>query len=337
MKHNGWTDKEEGQNALMQKIRSNHKSCRGLSEVPEAVQKAFPIRVEVEPELYIRHLAAVHRGADQYPEAFNSVSNTCSIPLDFSEQAVYDATLLAWELGVKDITFYPDGSRLSQPVEKIAREDYAGEEVDLLTLVGHQERRLINVDETSGQTYKVRVGSPSGGSTLHVSLNHEAARPGELIEVYARMGKPGAIESGLFEAVGRLASAFLQYAAEFGEEERAKAERSIVRQLVNIQSGYPAFFKFSDAEKPLVIQSPCDGLAKAILQYRRNFEAPATAGTSGGTNTSVTYTTVKTQASTTVEEGWSEAISACGKCGSSEWLKIDGCLVCQGCSYSKCG
>ena len=39
-------------------------------------------------------------------------------------EAVHDAAMLAWKLGVKDITFYPDGSRLSQPVEKIAREDY---------------------------------------------------------------------------------------------------------------------------------------------------------------------------------------------------------------------
>jgi ribonucleoside-diphosphate reductase alpha chain len=336
-KHHAWPDTEAGQTALMQKIRANHKSCRGLAEVPAAVQKAFPVRVELEPEVYIRHLAAVHKGADDYPEAFNSVSNTCSIPLDMSEQAVHDSAILAWELGVKDITFYPDGSRLSQPVEKIAREDYAGE-VDLLTLVGHQERRNINIDETSGQTYKVRVGSPSGGSTLHVSLNHESARPGELIEVYARMGKPGAIESGLFEAVGRLASAFLQYAAEFGEDERAKAERSIVRQLVNIQSGYPAFFKFSDHEKPLVIQSPCDGLAKAIQQYRRTFEGqPTSNGDAAG---STSFTAAKVEAAgqqAPFDNGWSESISACGKCGSSEWLKIDGCLVCQGCSYSKCG
>ncbi|MEQ1463785.1 hypothetical protein, partial [Salmonella enterica] len=36
------------------------------------------------------------------------------------------------------------------------------------------------------------------------------------------------------------------------------------------QSGYPAFFKFSDSDKAIVIQSPCDGLAKAIQHYRGN-------------------------------------------------------------------
>lgn len=346
VKHNAWPEKEEAQNALMAKIRNNHKSCRGLAEVPESVQKAFPVRVEVEPEAYIRHLAAIHKGTSEYPETFNSVSNTCSIPLDSSEEAVYNATMLSWKLGVKDITFYPDGSRLSQPVEKIAREDY-DRQSDFLSLLGHQEKRDINIEETTGLTYKVRVGSPEGGSTLHVSLNHEVERPGELIEVYARMGKPGAIEGGLFEAVGRLASSFLQYAAEFGEEERSKAEEVVVRQLVNIQSGYPAFFKFSDAGKPVVVQSPCDGLAKAIQQYRRSFSGSTGFSTKAGAaaeQNATTYDDKKTIESLLksvidppLETNGKRTKAPCGKCGTSEWLRIDGCDVCQGCGYSKCG
>jgi len=48
---------------------------------------------------------------------------------------------------------------------------------------------------------------------------------------------------GLVRSGRRLASAFLQYAAEFGESERFKAEGNIVRHLVNIQIGYPAFLQ----------------------------------------------------------------------------------------------
>lgn len=330
-KHKAWPAAAAEQSTLMQAIRENHKSCRGLSMIPELVQQAFPIRVEIEPERYIRHLAAIHRGAAEYPESFNSVSNTCSISADMSDQAIGESVLLAYDLGVKDLTFYPDGSRLSQPVEQIAEQRYE-EEADLLSLLGHQEQRPINIEETSGLTYKVRVGSPGGGSTLHVSLNHEIDHPGELVEVYARMGKPGAIEAGLFEAVGRLASAFLQYAAQFGELERERAERTIVQQLVNIQSGYPAFFKFGDAEKPTVIQSPCDGLAKAILEYRKGFNkisrhlssSSDTAGDGNGTT------------NTLVDEDEAR-LGICSHCGQDDWTKADGCFVCQSCGYSKCG
>lgn len=328
-KYNAWPATEADQEAVMKKIRQNNKSCRGLDEVPAAVQKAFPIRVEIEPEAYIRHLAAIHRGAADYPEAFNSVSNTCSIPLDMSDQEIADATILAYELGVKDVTFYPDGSRLSQPVEQIARDTYE-READLLTLIGHHEHRDINIEETSGLTYKVRVGTAGGGSTLHVSLNHEVDRPGELIEIYARMGKPGAIESGLFEAVGRLASAFLQYAAQFGEAERQQAEQLVIQQLINIQSGYPTFFKFTESEKAEVIQSPADGLAKAILKYREQFtQRPKRTLESNP----------EPAPSVTAANGYhtKEAPTECATCGLSDWLHIDGCWVCQACGYSRCG
>lgn len=330
-RYKAWPATEEDQLKLMQEIRQNDKSCRGLDSVPQPVQRAFPIRVEIQPEDYIKHLAAVHRGADEYPEAFNSVSNTCSIPLDMSEQAVADATILAFELGVKDITFYPDGSRLSQPVEQIAKETYE-READLLTLLGHHEQRDINIEETSGVTYKVRVGTAGGGSTLHVSLNHELERPGELIEIYARMGKPGAVESGLFEAIGRLASAFLQYAAQFGEAQREQAEQLIVHQLINIQSGYPAFFKFNESEKSEVIQSPADGLAKAILKYRELFKgnpkkAPFHKSASPSGEESISPS----------PDDFTESPSSCSMCGLQEWLMVDGCIVCQSCGYSRCG
>jgi ribonucleotide reductase alpha subunit len=329
-KHNAWPESEDAQQALMQKIRENHKSCRGLSEIPEPVQKAFPVRVEVTPEAYVRHLAAVYEGASEYPEAFNSVSNTCSIPMDLDENAIADALMLTYNLGVKSITFYPDGSRLSQPVETIAAQLSAAKD-DLLSTLGKPIRRNLAIEETTGLTYKVRVGTPYGGSTLHVTLNHQSSAPGELIEVYARMGKPGAIESGLFEAVGRLASAFLQYSAQFGEEERASAEEIIVKQLVNIQSGYPAFFTFSDSDKAAVIQSPCDGLAKAIQHYRRWFDAPGMPGHSQG-QLGVSTVNAKQR-----QQSKEELRSVCDKCGSNEWLAIDGCYVCQGCGYSICG
>ena len=330
-KHKAWPADEAGQNALMQSVRDNNKSCRGLAVIPEAVQKAFPVRVEIEPEKYIKHLAAIHRGASEFPLAFNSVSNTCSIAAGTSDQSVGDALILAFDLKIKGLTFYPDGSRLSQPVEQIAAQSFE-EEADLLSLLGHQEQRQISIEETSGLTYKVRVGSPGGGSTLHVSLNHEIDHPGELVEVYARMGKPGAIEAGLFEAVGRLSSAFLQYAAQFGESEREQAERTIVQQLINIQSGYPAFFKFQDAEKPTVIQSPCDGLAKAILEYRKGFSKVSRYLT----NPSDTAGNGESAGNGFVDEDESR-LGPCSHCGQEDWVKADGCFVCQSCGYSKCG
>ena len=227
--------------------------------------------------------------------------------------------MLAWELGVKALTFYPDGSRLSQPVEQIAKK-VLEQESDLLNLLSTPIRRL-KIEHTFGQTYKIKVGTPTGSSTLHVSLNSEIDRPGQLVEVYARMGKPGAIESGLLEAIGRLSSSFLQYAAQFGEAEREQAERTITNQLINIQSGYAHPFTFPGEEKGTFIQSPCDGLAKAIISYKRQ-----------NLSVFVSETSSVEPDNTTVQ-----GKMTCCACGSSDISKGSGCWVCGTCGYSRCG
>lgn len=333
IKHGAWPESEEERQALIQRIRDNNKSCQGLAGIPIEVQNAFPIRVEISPDEYITHLAAIHAGCSDFPEAFNSVSNTCSIPIDSKEEAIAQAVMLAWGLGVKDITFYPDGSRLSQPVEKIASATYDSD-TDYGEIFSHRSIRKISTSNTEGLTYKVAVGSPDGGSKLHVSLNHEAERPGELIEVYARMGKPGAIESGLFEAVGRLASTFLQFAAERGEDERAFAEETIIKQLINIQSGYPAFFQFPGESKSIVVQSPCDGLARAIQHYRTLYaEKPVQKPLSSA---DLDPTALLNLIDYLGAPG-PYRIRTCPKCGSQDFEKVDGCSVCQSCGYSSCG
>jgi len=162
-KFKAWPKEKIDQDALMQKIRNNHKSCHGLAEVPQAVQQAFPIRLEVEPDAYIRHLAAIHKGANIYPEAFNSASNTCSIPLHANEKTVYDAAILAWQLGVKDITFYPDGSRVSQPVEKIAAAGHK-QEADLLNLLIHPSK--IKYDRNTKSNTETMINSPASANRI---------------------------------------------------------------------------------------------------------------------------------------------------------------------------
>ena len=131
--------------------------------------------------------------------------------------------------------------------------------------------------------------------------------------------------------------------ASFGEEERAKAEITVVRQLVNIQSGYPAFYKFANTEKSVVVQSPCDGLAKAIQQYRLTHGKEANEARVDVVSLE-DKPSVPQKPSANRETGVMSATAGgistnliCSKCGGESWLRIDGCNVCQSCGYSKCG
>lgn len=333
-----WPQTELGERGLYEAIRKNKKSVQGLSQVPAHIQDAFPVRVEVSPTEYIEHLAACYAGANAVLDGLvmNSISNTCSIPEKYDPAEIRSSLVLAWQTGVKALTFYPDGARLSQPVEQIGETDEVKEKFSLRSLIAPVQavptvqapqivRRVVEIDETEGISYKVRVGAEVGLKTLHVSLNHEPGRSGELIEIYARMGKTA--ETGPFEAIGRLASAFLQFAAQFGENQRRIAEDTIVKQLLNIQNGHAAFHTFSGEKKASIILSTVDGIAKSIQQYRKAHPYQ------GLDQDHPPLTIEREKVVSLVRENASEA--ACPNC-SRPLMKIEGCWNCQECAYSKC-
>ena len=180
---------------------------------------------------------------------------------------------------------------------------------------------------------------------MHVTLNHQHGEPGKLIEVYAKVGKAGCLENGLFEAIGRLASAFLQYAAKFGEVERQKAQDEIINQLNGIESGYTTWHTFPGHAKPKVIRSACDGLAHAIRFYDGLFAAKAKApenvlGIPDKYEPVIPIIlirdTEKYEPVIPIISVPKTSVRGCGRCG-GEVILMEGCKVCSDCGYSSCG
>lgn len=338
-KAGAWPATEQEQIDLLELIYKNNKSCRGLAQVPESVQRAFPIREEISPRDYVLHLAACYAGGyASYPEAMNSISNTCAIPKG-SPETVGEAIMLAYENKIKAISFYPDGSRLSQPNEKVMAEHKEFDFDLLFSELGVTDRRMIDLKEMPGSTYKVNVGNEHGVSTLHVTLNHERGQPAnELVEVYCRLGKSGSMDAGLLEALGRVVSAFLQFAAELSPADRARAEAIIVKQLENIDTGYTAFYTFNGNTKQDTIKSPCDALAKTIKYYQQKHRPIEPLQPLDGS--AIQISEIVRKANITVVEALKIPTAylglKCPQCGGSRLMKIEGCSNCEECGYSKC-
>jgi hypothetical protein len=314
---------------LMVDIRNNDKSVKGLRNVPPHIQHLFPIKTEIAPMDYVKHLAACYRGANSVFNgyAMNSISNTCSIPTGCDPELIKEALFYAYDNGIKALTFYPDGSRLSQPTEQIQAANKGSG--DLLDLISPQATdRKIETEMTEGVTSKIRIGTEMGYGTMHVTLNSEMRNPGKLVEVYCRTGKAGDVQGSLFEAIGRLTSAFLQYAAGHGESERAKAEDIVVNQLIDMKAGGIAYNLFPGDQKPTIIHSACDGLAKAILRFRNGLPLlqpkviEMEADLIGGELLQID------------EKG---SAKICPHCHEPKLERIDGCWSCvDGCGFSKC-
>ncbi|HAT71555.1 MAG TPA: hypothetical protein DCS63_01915, partial [Elusimicrobia bacterium] len=93
---------------LWKKIESNHKSVRGIPEIPQAVQDLFPTAHDVSIENHIRIQAAFQKHID------NAVSKTINMPSSAAISDVKNCYVLAHKLGCKGLTVYRDGCKAQQ-------------------------------------------------------------------------------------------------------------------------------------------------------------------------------------------------------------------------------
>lgn len=102
--------------ALIARVASTG-SVRGMTEVPEEIQRIFVTSHDISPEFHIRIQAAFQKHTD------NAVSKTVNFPREATPQDVEKVFLLAHHEGCKGVTIYRDMSREEQ-VLACAQSDY---------------------------------------------------------------------------------------------------------------------------------------------------------------------------------------------------------------------
>jgi ribonucleoside-diphosphate reductase alpha chain len=103
LKENGLHSEE-----LLAKVADNYGSVRGITEIPEWIQKIFVTALDIH---WADHLCAQAVWQDWIG---NAIAKTINMPYDVSVDDVKAAYLLAHEMGLKGITVYRDSSRHEQ-------------------------------------------------------------------------------------------------------------------------------------------------------------------------------------------------------------------------------
>jgi ribonucleoside-diphosphate reductase alpha chain len=176
---------------LWGKINANHKSVKGIAEIPEKIQKLFVSAHDVEVPFHVKIQAAFQEHTD------NAVSKTINMPNAATIEDVKSAYWLAYKSGCKGITIYRDGSKTQQVLNIASEKKPAAAETPTKKGARDSSRGIAS------EYYEIRTGH----GPLHVHIDHDEQGP---YRIFTNLPPVGTEISGLTSIVGILLSKYLE-------------------------------------------------------------------------------------------------------------------------------
>lgn len=265
-------------------------SVRSIDEIPEDVRKVFVTAHDITPDWHVRMQAAFQKHTD------NAVSKTVNFGSEATPDDVRYVYDLAYELELKGVTIYRDGSKAGQVLT-------TGKSAGLTdAAAGSAPQRTGDIEPrprpsiTMGRTEKIQTGC----GNLYVTVNWDEQG---MCEVFTQMGKSGGCASSQSEALSRLVSVSLRAGVD---------PEAIIKHLRGIRCPSPAW-----AEGGKVL-SCADGVG-IVLEHALQYVETGIAGSGVTRHT----------------DALDNLSGACPECGGSLEHE-SGCAVCRSCGYSKC-
>ncbi|MEM4590061.1 MAG: vitamin B12-dependent ribonucleotide reductase, partial [Candidatus Micrarchaeia archaeon] len=211
LKRLGYTEQQI--NEIMQYI-DDKETIEGAPHLKEEHLPVFDCAFKpANGKRFIHYLGHIKMMAAVQPFISGAISKTVNMPKESTVEDIYNAYVISWELGLKAIAIYRDGSKGVQPitltkevkeVDKIEAAKVEVKEVVKEVVVNRPTRRKLP-DERRSITHKFSISGHEGYITVGL---YENGQPGE---IFITMSKEGSTISGLMDAFATSISIALQY------------------------------------------------------------------------------------------------------------------------------
>ena len=275
----------------------------------EYLSRIFITSHDITPKWHVMTQAAFQKFTD------NAVSKTVNFPNYAKKEDIEEVYTLAFNLNLKGITVYRDGSReqvLTAGSSGSSKEKETKETSDQKS--GGQIEPRKRPDIIRGVTVKTVTGC----GPLYVTINYD--ENGNPFEIFNSIGKSGGCAQSQTESTGRMVSLALR--SGIGAEE-------IINQLKGIRCNIPYGFGGN------IIYSCADAIGKA-LEKSLNEKITSCENLSSDAKKPLIESSAN-PVGTHSKNHTVQGRGACPSCGGSNLKHAEGCTVCLDCGYSDCG
>jgi ribonucleoside-diphosphate reductase alpha chain len=277
-----------------------------------------------------------------------SISKTVNAPEEHTHEDVKELYMQAYELGCKGLAYYRENSRDISVLESLDNkktkdnkakkltqeqsgdyvapqqaEDIANTEIDKEVKTEElQERHEIEPmsrpEIMVGKTYKLNISY----GKLYVTVNDDAT--GKPFEIFATIGKAGGFFGAKSEAICRLVSLSLRSGIDVDE---------VIKQLKGIRGPMPSF-----GGNGTKILSLADAIAHILEKHIKGDQPTLDLGFEAKDKSAQGGLEVEKKVDSSPTQSMADHGNApeCPTCGGVLEM-AEGCMLCRGCGFSRCG
>lgn len=175
---------------LIEQIYNSGGSIQHL-DLPDDLKKVFVVAHDITPEEHLKTLAVVQKHVDM------SVSKTINLPKEATVKDVADIYQKAWQLGIKGVTVYRDGSRPEQ-VLSTGTTSISNNSIKV------KERGYIEAARLKATGIRLKLNTGCGSLWLSAFLDDD----NNIVEIFTDIGQGNCISNT--QALSRMISLALR-------------------------------------------------------------------------------------------------------------------------------
>jgi ribonucleoside-diphosphate reductase alpha chain len=256
----GYTD------AQIEQIEAHINEHATIVGAPGLLPAHLPVFDVAVGERAISHMGHIKMMGAVQPFISGAISKTVNLPHEASVEDIADAYIQAWNMGVKALAIYRDGSKTAQALRTDAQEGKSADAVQTVVVEGYSQEQVDELIEGAVAAARTKALSEAGPKRNRMPRERQS-----ITHKFSIAGHEGYITAGMYED-GTVGEIFLTDIGKEGSTLRGMMNAFATSISIALQYGVPLGtlvekFSWMRFEPEGITQNPEIPFAKSMPDY----------------------------------------------------------------------